>query len=373
MIVSSHQRPPGPDSIALRAANAMTLGLGSLVAEAIKSAAEEADDESRQQLKEMRLSDALREFLDEQFSKHLGGSVEHLPVDSEIGAQVQLQYTVARAPGREIVLLQVPAAILQDGDEVRRLHMVNYVLRGKTVRIFAPDLEEDVTPAFNGIRRVWRQDDIDAEFVPVAHLRKLEEGTADLENVLQLFPAAAPPAARSDDVAAPPEPASARSAVRFIKIFLASSSELRNDRDEFDRYFRERNDRLLEEGLYLKIIRWENFLDAMSETRLQDEYNVAVAECDVFVSLFFTKAGKFTEEEFDTAHRQFEETGKPLIYAFFKDAPVKTGEIGDEILTLLNFKKKLRELGHYETNYEGIEHLKLQFSDQLPRLREKLS
>ena len=28
-----------------------------------------------------------------------------------------------------------------------------------------------------------------------------------------------------------------------------------------------------ERGIYLEIVRWENFLDAMSETRLQDEYN----------------------------------------------------------------------------------------------------
>ena len=107
-----------------------------------------------------------------------------------------------------------------------------------------------------------------------------------------------------------------------IKIFLASSSELREDRDEFDLYFRRQNDSLRKRGVYLEIIRWEYFLDAMSETRLQDEYNKEVRDCDVFVSLFFTKAGKFTEEEFDIAHRQFQATKKPLIYTFFKNAPV---------------------------------------------------
>ncbi len=72
----------------------------------------------------------------------------------------------------------------------------------------------------------------------------------------------------------------------------------------------------------MKIVRWENFLDAMSETRLQDEYNKAIRECDIFVSLFFTKTGKFTDEEFDVAHRQFKDTKKPLIYTFFKKAAV---------------------------------------------------
>ena len=82
----------------------------------------------------------------------------------------------------------------------------------------------------------------------------------------------------------------------------------------------------VKKGFYLEIVRWENFLDAMSETRLQDEYNKQVRACDIFVSLFFTKTGKFTEEEFDTAHRQFKETGSPRIYTFFKNADVAYGQ-----------------------------------------------
>jgi hypothetical protein len=85
------------------------------------------------------------------------------------------------------------------------------------------------------------------------------------------------------------------SIARKIQIFLASSEELREDRDKFEIYFRQLNDELLDKGLYLVIKRWENFLDAMSETRLQDEYNKAVKGCDIFVSLFFTKTGKFTD------------------------------------------------------------------------------
>jgi hypothetical protein len=117
------------------------------------------------------------------------------------------------------------------------------------------------------------------------------------------------------------------------------------------------------------VIRWENFLDAMSETRLQDEYNKAIRTCDLFVSLFFTKTGKFAEEEFDVAHRQFKDTKKPLIYTFFKDAPITTGSARKEDLnSLWAFQEKLRNLGHFHTPYENIEHLKRQFSDQLDKL-----
>lgn len=153
-----------------------------------------------------------------------------------------------------------------------------------------------------------------------------------------------------------------------IKIFLASSSELKEDRDAFDLYFRQQNDELRKRGLYLQIVRWENFLDAMSETRLQDEYNTEVKNCDIFVSLFFTKTGKFTEEEFDSAHQQFKEAGKPTIYTFFNNAQVNMNDINDEVLTLLAFKKKLADLGHFYTGYDNIEHLKRQFKDQLEKL-----
>ena len=119
----------------------------------------------------------------------------------------------------------------------------------------------------------------------------------------------------------------------------------------------------------VKIIRWENFLDAMSDTRLQDEYNKAIRDCDIFVSLFFTKTGKFTEEEFDVAFGQFKDSRKPLIYTFFKNADIKTDSIREEdILSLLAFKKKLAALGHFHTSYENIADLKLQFHNQLDKL-----
>lgn len=156
---------------------------------------------------------------------------------------------------------------------------------------------------------------------------------------------------------------------RTIKIFLASSAELKAERDEFDLYFRQQNDDLRQEGIYLQIVRWENFLDAMSETRLQDEYNKEIRNCDIFVSLFFTKTGKFTDEEFDIAYGQFKDTQKPRIYTFFKNADIKTGSAPkDDLKSLWAFQEKLKNLGHFHTGYDNTEHLKRQFRDQLDKL-----
>jgi Leucine-rich repeat (LRR) protein len=164
----------------------------------------------------------------------------------------------------------------------------------------------------------------------------------------------------------------AASVLRPIRIFLASSAELRDDRDEFDLYFRQQNDQLRKRGVYVEIVRWEKFLDAMSETRLQDEYNKEIRACDIFVCLFFTKTGKFTEEEFDVAHRQFQETKRPRIFTFFKNADIKTGSARKEDLnSLWAFQDKLKKLGHFHTQYENTDDLKLQFQNQLDRLLER--
>ncbi len=159
---------------------------------------------------------------------------------------------------------------------------------------------------------------------------------------------------------------------RTIKIFLASSEELKDERDQFDLYFRQQNDILRNIGIYLKVVRWENFLDAMSSTRLQDAYNKQVCQCDIFVSLFFTKTGKYTEEEFDTAHQQFQSSEKPLIYTFFKNDDIKIDNVSQQDLkSLWAFQEKLDSLGHFYTKYTSIEDLKLKFKDQLEKLLEQ--
>jgi hypothetical protein len=156
-------------------------------------------------------------------------------------------------------------------------------------------------------------------------------------------------------------------ALKTVKIFLASSAELKEDRNEFRNFISEVNATLHAQGIYLEIVQWESFLDAISDTRLQDEYNKAICACDIVLCLFFTKVGKYTAEEFDTAYQVFRDTGKPKIWTYFKDAPVNAGSITDEILTLLQFKKKIGELGHFHSVYTNIDNLKYQFRNQLDK------
>lgn len=156
--------------------------------------------------------------------------------------------------------------------------------------------------------------------------------------------------------------------MQIRKIFLASSEELRDDRIAFELMVGQLNQEWVLRDTFFQLVVWENFIDAMSKEGLQNEYNKAIRGCDIFVLLFFTKVGPYTEEEFEAAFGAFQTTNKPLIYTYFKDSVVLTGDIDDTIVSLLKFKAKLKALNHYHTRYRGAEELKWLFSRQLDKL-----
>ncbi len=158
-------------------------------------------------------------------------------------------------------------------------------------------------------------------------------------------------------------------AITKKKIFLASSLELKEDREQFEIFINRKNKDWVNKGIFLELIVWEDFLDAVSKTRLQDEYNKAILECDFFVMLFCTKLGRYTEEEFETAFGQFKATNKPFIFTYFKDAEISTGSANKkDLMSLWAFQEKLDSLGHFYTLYKNIDELKFKFNQQLEKL-----
>ncbi len=154
-----------------------------------------------------------------------------------------------------------------------------------------------------------------------------------------------------------------------VKVFLASSSELLEDRKEFEIFLGRRNKVWASRGITLELVAWDDFLDVMSKTRLQEEYNQVIKACDLFVMLFCTKVGPYTEEEFDTAFGHFQATDRPYILTYFKDDPTRRGQASRQDMTSLwAFQDKLKTLGHFQTGYPNIEGLKLHFSEQLEKL-----
>jgi hypothetical protein len=154
--------------------------------------------------------------------------------------------------------------------------------------------------------------------------------------------------------------------MKKVKLFLASSSELKEDREQFEIFIYRKCKAWYEKGIFLHLDIWEDFLDAMSVKGLQNEYNKAVADSDIFILLVHNKVGKFTAEEFEKAFGTFKENHKPFIFTYFK-TPFTTQK-KEDLLSLWAFEEKLQELKHYKTEYHHIEGLREHFGNQLEKL-----
>ena len=150
--------------------------------------------------------------------------------------------------------------------------------------------------------------------------------------------------------------------MKTIKIFLASSEEMTDDRNAFGNLVRRLDNIYEKRGIRIQLFEWEDYDAAYNDRRKQDEYNEKVRVSDMFLALFHTKAGKFTIEEFDVATEEFRKHASPKVYTYCKD--LQAGEV--ESQELKDFKKRLfQEMGHYWSRYNNRDSKQLHFVMQL--------
>lgn len=152
--------------------------------------------------------------------------------------------------------------------------------------------------------------------------------------------------------------------MKKIKIFLASSNELKAERDQFELQIYHKCKAWFDKEIFLHVDTWEDLSAKMSTTRSQDEYNKVLKDSDLFVLLAYTKVGMYTAEEFDQAFGVFDAVQKPFIFTYFKDADSSTEE------SLDSFKQKLSKLGHFYSSFQDSNDLWNQFNKELDRLGE---
>ena len=152
--------------------------------------------------------------------------------------------------------------------------------------------------------------------------------------------------------------------MKKIKIFLASSNELKPEREKFEIEIYRKCKSWFDRGTFLHLDIWEDMSARMSLTGSQSEYNKFVKDADLFVFLAFSKVGMYTEEEFQNAFGQFKSTQKPFIFTYFKTPPDTAQD------SLAEFKKKLSELKHFYANFADSNDLWNQFNKELERLEE---
>lgn len=150
--------------------------------------------------------------------------------------------------------------------------------------------------------------------------------------------------------------------MKKIKLFLASSNELKAERDQFEIEIYRKCKSWFNKGIFIHLDIWEDLSARMSLTGSQSEYNKYVKEADLFVFLAYTKVGMYTAEEFEHAFGQFKSTEKPFIFTYFKTAAENSQD------SLEEFKKKLHELKHFYANFKDSNDLWNQFNKELDRL-----
>ena len=150
--------------------------------------------------------------------------------------------------------------------------------------------------------------------------------------------------------------------MKEIKVFLASSEELKYDRLAFSDLIRKLDNIYEKRGIRIKLFQWEDFDAAYNDKRKQDEYNEYIKQSDLFLALFRTKAGQFTVEEFELARNEHREKGLPKPHVYCRD--LEQGETEDA--TLSEFKQRLfAEMGHFFARYKNEDGLNLHFVMQL--------
>lgn len=153
--------------------------------------------------------------------------------------------------------------------------------------------------------------------------------------------------------------------MKKVKIFLASSAELDEDKEKFELFISKKNKDLFEKRIFLELNTWKDFISSIQEGRTQDEYNRYIRKSDVSVFLFHTKMGRFTREEFDNAHEAFltckNKNKTPRIYTYFKNDKEETAEI-------CNFRNHIDSLDHFYDTYDDLNELFVKFGNQLDKL-----
>ena len=116
-----------------------------------------------------------------------------------------------------------------------------------------------------------------------------------------------------------------------VKIFLASSSELADERQAIKLLIAEENNRYYKQGVFLHLVIWEELEKSFEEGGVQERFNEAMLSCDIMLTMFHTRVGPFTREEFDLALTKNKAGENPRkIQAYYKTTPVNLDEVSTE-------------------------------------------
>ena len=157
--------------------------------------------------------------------------------------------------------------------------------------------------------------------------------------------------------------------MRTIKIFLASSGELSEERKEVKLFISDENKKLVKKEIFIELVVWEELLLSFRGARIQDYFNEEMLKCDIVLALFFKKVGQFTKEEFDLAYKNLKEGKKPqFLYVYFRSGKISIDEMDEEILKINQLKKEIKKHDQIYGSFNTIEDLQFKLKKQLDQI-----
>lgn len=140
--------------------------------------------------------------------------------------------------------------------------------------------------------------------------------------------------------------------MKKIKMILIISEEnLKNDKNEISNFIRNLNDIYEDYGVYIRLI--------TDQKELNDE---DLNESDLFLILVQSDMNKESTHNFDLAYTKFKENHNPKISTYIK----QTDNVNQTVMDFIKYLDE--ELGHFYTNYNNTDTIKLNIAMQLQSL-----
>ena len=127
-----------------------------------------------------------------------------------------------------------------------------------------------------------------------------------------------------------------------VKVFIASSSEMRTERLELIDLLVDLNDIYENSNIRYEPVIWEYMDSSMRETRKEDDYLKEMVKCQICIVMFWRTLGEYTVEEFEVALKEMQANKNiKAVYLLFK-------EPDEEITPELSEFKRLCEIFYHD-------------------------
>ncbi len=237
----------------------------------------------------------------------------------------------------------------------------NFLLEDQDARVTLSNFLEDATSKL--LKKVRFGIEQDKILYYALHSEELAK-PGSLETLLsQLKPLENKFVLKNVEKLAPPE-------IKVIKIFIASSAEVKKERDKCILVINKVKKSF--KHLYLEPVRWENdiaYANYPGKKNIQEAIDPKLEESHLGIFIFYSKIGKHTREEYDYAIAH-----KKRVSIFFKKGFKPSAENSAGYNVLQEFKKSIDDTNLFR-EYKGLkefdsfltDNLHLLLSEEYPR------